>query len=143
EAPIENITPEEDTAQTNASCSLDSDDVSSLSSASNSVAVEVLQRPSTAPIPPNCNNTNTGQQQRSRTVSATSRSNSLSSASPVMGSVVGLARQKYRRKHHMANAWASSDSTSYTPTSSNNSTRPPSSISSNDSLDCVSHAIGK
>lgn len=62
-----------------------------------------------------------------------------------MGSVIGLARQKHRRKTHMTNAWASSDSSSYTSTSSNNSTRPPSSISSNGSMDYMStsHNIGK
>ena len=64
EVPIQNITIGENTAELNGSYSLDSDDVSSLSSASNSLAVEALQRPSTAPILPNCDNAAIAQQQR-------------------------------------------------------------------------------
>lgn len=55
-----------------------------------------------------------------------------------MGSVLALARQKHRRKRHMTNAWVSSDSSSYSTASSNNSTRPPSSVSSNGSFDSIS-----
>lgn len=56
----------------------------------------------------------------------------------MIGSVVALARQKRQRKRHMANAWASTDSSSFSTASSNHSTRPPSSVSSNGSYDCMS-----
>ncbi|KAI8116494.1 hypothetical protein FF38_01489 [Lucilia cuprina] len=126
---------------TNNMPSLESDDVSSLSSASSSIKLDLPdrdQRPATAPTI-NCDNHNNASgQQRPNSVSVASRSNSLSSGSPVIGSVVALARQRLHRKRHMANAWASSDSSTYSTASSNSSTRPPSSVSSNGSYDCIS-----
>ncbi|XP_065359141.1 uncharacterized protein LOC135953268 [Calliphora vicina] len=124
---------------TNTLPSLDSDEISSLSSASNSIKLD--QRPATAPTI-NCDSSNNCSisGQRPNSVSVTSRCNSLSSGSPVIGSVVALARQRPHRKHHMANAWASSDSSSYSTASSTSSTRPPSSVSSNGSYDCISNA---
>lgn len=64
EVPIQNIASEENNIQANALNSLDSDDVSSLSSASNSVVAEASHRPATVPTPKNCDNTSVGQHQR-------------------------------------------------------------------------------
>ncbi|KAM7357073.1 uncharacterized protein ACRADG_002573 isoform 2-T2 [Cochliomyia hominivorax] len=121
--------------------SLDSDDISSLSSATNSLKLDdhnQEQRPATAPTI-NCDTINNALIARQRPNSVASRSNSLSSGSPVIGSVVALARQRLKRKRHMANAWASSGSSSFSTASSNQSTRPPSSVSSNGSYNCMSN----
>uniref|UniRef100_A0A1I8PPT5 Leucine-rich repeat-containing protein 56 n=1 Tax=Stomoxys calcitrans TaxID=35570 RepID=A0A1I8PPT5_STOCA len=122
--------------------SLESDDISSLSSASGSVplASPTTFRPATAPLArTNCEpviRSGVANIPRPNSVSLASRSSSLSSGSPVMGSVLTLARQKQRRKqHHHTNAWGSSDSSNY---SSAASSRPSSSVSSAGSCDLSS-----
>ncbi|XP_075163698.1 uncharacterized protein LOC142236322 [Haematobia irritans] len=126
------------------SSSLDSDEISSLSSGSNSLRSgpgPTITRPATAPMPRidsviRVNNPAGVTTARPNTVSLGSRSSSLSSGSPVMGSVLTLARQRQRRKqHHHINAWESSDSSSYSSAASLNSSCPSSAGSSAGSND--------
>ncbi|XP_061386913.1 uncharacterized protein LOC133321859 [Musca vetustissima] len=119
--------------------SLDTDDVSSLSSASISLplAAGTELRPATAPVAVSNASSPPGGTARPQSVTLSSRSSSLSSGSPVMGSVLSVARQRQRRKNQPPiNAWVSSDSSNYSSANSlATSSRPSSSISSAGSCD--------
>ncbi|XP_058980126.1 uncharacterized protein LOC101898476 isoform X2 [Musca domestica] len=126
--------------------SLDTDDVSSLSSASNSLPMTsaAALRPATAPVAVGSPTSASGAICRANSAMS-SRSSSLSSGSPVMGSVLSVARQRQRRKHKAPiNVWMSSDSSSYSSANSlNSSSRPTSSISSVGSCDISLPQDGK
>ncbi|XP_073837991.1 uncharacterized protein [Musca autumnalis] len=118
--------------------SIDTDDVSSLSSASISLPMTSANtsRPATAPVAVANTVSSPTSVTRPNSVSLSSRSSSLSSGSPVMGSVLSVARQRQRRKHQPPiNAWVSSDSSNYSSANSLNSSRPNSSVSSAGSCD--------